>query len=90
MRSAVLVLCIFVQSLLRLYHFIGVGCVRVRVGVRVRVFACVCVCACVRSFLHRHCRECGGSFCAEHSSKRMPLPHKKNDGDMLTQRVCDK
>ncbi|CEG38589.1 myosin-like protein [Plasmopara halstedii] len=45
-------------------------------------------CDCKFSFLLRrhHCRQCGNSFCFEHSTRQLALPHL---GYMTAQRVCD-
>ncbi|DAZ93216.1 TPA: hypothetical protein N0F65_001568 [Lagenidium giganteum] len=45
-------------------------------------------CGCKFTWLTRrhHCRQCGNSFCFEHSSRRLRLPHL---GYADAQRVCD-
>ncbi|TDH73311.1 hypothetical protein CCR75_007396 [Bremia lactucae] len=45
-------------------------------------------CDCTFDFLLRrhHCRQCGNSFCFEHSTRQLALPHL---GYMTAQRVCD-
>ncbi|OWZ14812.1 Myosin [Phytophthora megakarya] len=45
-------------------------------------------CDCTFNLLVRrhHCRQCGNSFCYEHSTRQLALPHL---GYMSAQRVCD-
>ncbi|EEY59580.1 myosin-like protein [Phytophthora infestans T30-4] len=45
-------------------------------------------CDCTFNLLVRrhHCRQCGNSFCYEHSTRQLALPHL---GYMAAQRVCD-
>ncbi|KAE9352863.1 Myosin-17 [Phytophthora fragariae] len=45
-------------------------------------------CDCTFNLLVRrhHCRQCGNSFCFEHSTRQLALPHL---GYMAAQRVCD-
>lgn len=45
-------------------------------------------CDCTFHFFVRrhHCRQCGNSFCFEHSTRQLALPHL---GYMTAQRVCD-
>jgi len=65
--------------------------VAVRPGVVVPRFAKTPTCYecdCTFSILVRrhHCRQCGNSFCFEHSTRQLALPHL---GYMSAQRVCD-
>ncbi|KAG6976677.1 hypothetical protein JG688_00001116 [Phytophthora aleatoria] len=65
--------------------------VTVRPGVVVPRFAKAPTCYecdCTFNLLVRrhHCRQCGNSFCFEHSTRQLALPHL---GYMAAQRVCD-
>ncbi|KAG7380638.1 hypothetical protein PHYPSEUDO_006979 [Phytophthora pseudosyringae] len=65
--------------------------VAVRPGVVVPRFAKAPTCYecdCTFNILVRrhHCRQCGNSFCFEHSTRQLALPHL---GYMAAQRVCD-
>eukprot|EP00644_Phytophthora_capsici_P001068 jgi/Phyca11/509320/fgenesh2_kg.PHYCAscaffold_43_\ len=65
--------------------------VAVRPGVSVPRFAKAPTCYecdCTFNILVRrhHCRQCGNSFCFEHSTRQLALPHL---GYMAAQRVCD-
>ncbi|ETL30030.1 hypothetical protein L916_16922 [Phytophthora nicotianae] len=65
--------------------------VTVRPGVVVPRFAKAPTCFecdCTFNLLVRrhHCRQCGNSFCYEHSTRQLALPHL---GYMAAQRVCD-
>ena len=44
-----------------------------------------CMCGCVHVG-----RACGGGFCSDHSSRRLPLPHLPECPGLFLQRVCDK
>ncbi|CAH0476738.1 unnamed protein product [Peronospora belbahrii] len=63
----------------------------VRPGVTVPRFAKASTCFecdCAFSILARrhHCRQCGNTFCYEHSTRQLALPHL---GYVTAQRVCD-
>ncbi|CAI5709748.1 unnamed protein product [Peronospora farinosa] len=65
--------------------------ITIRPGVTVPRFAKAPTCfecSCIFSILVRrhHCRQCGNSFCYEHSTRQLALPHL---GYMAAQRVCD-